>query len=231
MYRRNWDLVEQVLDAHGVKPIVAVIPDNSDPSLMLEAKNTAFWDRVRAWKKKDWAVALHGHTHLMHPTTDKLVLPFYKRSEFAGLTLEVQSEKIRAAWSVFTTEGVEPTIWVAPAHSFDLLTLQAVRRETSIRVISDGIAWDTYYEHDFHWIPQQLWSLTERRSGLWTVCLHPNTMTDAAIAALDSALDGSFRGRMTCVNDVELRNRKKTALSRFYHIYFWWRWKNAVQAS
>lgn len=231
MLRRNWDLVERVLDAHGVKPIVAVIPDNRDQSLMFESRNVAFWDRVRAWAGKDWSVGLHGYTHVMHPTQEKLVLPFYKRSEFAGLTLEVQSEKIRAAWGLFLAQGVEPTIWVAPAHSFDLLTLQAIRRETSIRVVSDGIAWDTFYEHDFHWIPQQLWSLTERRSGLWTVCLHPNTMDDDAIAALDSALASGFQGRMTCVKHVELPKRKKTALSRLYQRYFWWRWKSAVPVS
>lgn len=231
MCRRNWDLVENVLDAHGVKPIVAVIADNRDSSLMFEARNDAFWDRVRGWARKDWSVGMHGYTHVMHPTQEKLVLPFYKRSEFAGLPLEIQSEKIRAAWGLFLAQGIEPTIWVAPAHSFNLLTLQAVRRETSIRVVSDGIAWNTFYEHDFHWIPQQLWSLAERPSGLWTVCLHPNTMDDPAIAALDCALGGDFRGRMTCVNDVKLPKRKKTALSRLYQRYFWWRRKNAVQPS
>jgi predicted deacetylase len=231
MDRRKWSLVEQVLDAHGVKPIVAVIPANRDPSLMYETPDTAFWDRVRAWTGKGWSVGLHGHTHLMHPTEAALVLPFYKRSEFAGLSLEPQCEKIRSAWNLFLAQGVEPKIWIAPAHSFDMLTLQAVRRETSIRIISDGIAWDSYFEHDFHWIPQQLWSLTERRSGLWTVCLHPNTMDDAAIAALDSGLGGQFNGRMTSVGMVELRNGRKTVLSRLYNAYFWWRRKNTVRSS
>ena len=231
MRRRNWDLIEKVLDAHGVKPIVAVIPDNRDPSLMFESPDDAFWERVRAWVRKDWWVALHGYNHVMFPTQEKLVLPYYKRSEFAGLPLETQSEKIRAAWSIFLAERVEPMIWVAPAHSFDLLTLQAVRRETSIRLVSDGIAWDSYYEHDFHWIPQQLWRLAERRWGLWTVCLHPNTMDDGAIAALDAALGEDFKGRVARVNDVQLQKRKKTALDRLYHMYFWWRWKNAVDDS
>jgi predicted deacetylase len=231
MDRRRWDLVEQVLDKHGVKPIVAVVPDNHDRSLMFEPRSPTFWDKVRGWARKDWSVAMHGYTHVMHPTQTKLVLPFYARSEFAGLELEAQAEKVRAAWTLFLTQGVEPKIWVAPAHCFDLLTLQAVRRETSIRVVSDGIAWDTYQEHDFHWIPQQLWSLAERRSGLWTVCLHPNTMSDAAIGALDTALGGKFRGRLTCFGEVELRNGSKSALGRLFSIYFWWRWKHAVQTS
>jgi predicted deacetylase len=231
MDRSRWGLVEQVLDKHGVKPIVAVIPDNHDRSLMFEPRDAAFWDRVRGWARKEWSVAMHGYTHIMHPTQSKLVLPFYKRSEFAGLELEAQAEKVRAAWALFLAQGVEPKIWVAPAHCFDLLTLQALRRETSIRVVSDGIAWDTYYEHDFHWIPQQLWNLAARRSGLWTVCLHPNTMNDAAIGALDTALGGKFRGRLTSFNEVELQMRKKSALGRLYNIYFWWRWKHALQVS
>jgi len=231
MDRGRWDLVEQVLDKHGVMPIVAVIPDNHDRSLMLAGRDVTFWDKVRGWVRKDWSVAMHGYTHVMHPTEAKLVLPFYKRSEFAGLELEAQAGKIRAAWTLFLAQGIEPKIWVAPAHCFDLLTLLALRRETSIRVISDGIAWETYFEHDFHWIPQQMWGLAERASGLWTVCLHPNTMTDAAIHALDKALGGSFHDRLTCFNDVQLSKRNKSALGRLYSIYFWWRWRRTARAS
>jgi predicted deacetylase len=230
MDRRRWSLVEQVLDKHAVKPIVAVIPDNQDRSLMFEPRNAAFWDKVRAWAQKDWSVAMHGYTHVMHPTQSKLVLPFYTRSEFAGLALEAQAQKIRAAWTLFLAHGVEPKIWVAPAHCFDLITLQAIHQETSIRVVSDGIAWDTYFEHDFHWVPQQLWSLSERKSGLWTVCLHPNTMDGSAIEALDSALGGKFRGRLTCFHDVDLRKRKKSILGRLYNGYFWWRRKQLRSA-
>jgi uncharacterized protein DUF2334 len=226
MDRRKWELVEQILDKHGVKPIVAVIPDNHDPSLMFAQSDGSFWGRVQAWAGKNWTVAMHGYTHIMHPTQNKLVLPFYARSEFAGLGLEAQAAKVRAAWALFREQGIEPTVWVAPAHCFDLLTLQAVGSETSIRVISDGIAWDSFYEHGFHWIPQQLWTFAQRSSGLWTVCLHPNTMDSAAFAALDAALGGRFQGRVISVGEVELRKRKKSALGRLYSAYFWWRWKH-----
>jgi predicted deacetylase len=230
MDRRRWERVEQVLDAHGVKPIVAVIPDNRDSALMLEPRDTAFWTRVRGWASKDWTVAMHGCTHLMHPTRHELLLPFYQRSEFAGLTLEVQRAKIRTAWQLFLTQEVEPRLWVAPAHSFDLLTLEAVRRETPIRIVSDGIAWDTYQEHGFDWIPQQLWRLAARPSGTWTVCLHPNRMDDAAIASLDRTLGVNFRGRVIRVSEVKLRQGGKTLPSRLYHRYFWWRWRRTHKA-
>src|SRR6266404_3789233 len=114
MHRGNWDRVEQILDAHGVRPIAAVIPDNQDSTLKFESPRADFWDKVRAWYAKGWSIGLHGHTHMMHPTRAKLVLPFYQRSEFAGLSLDAQAEKVRAAWRAFLSEGIEPKIWVAP---------------------------------------------------------------------------------------------------------------------
>jgi predicted deacetylase len=229
MNRQNWALVERALDQAGVKPIVAVVPDNHDPALVFDEEDIAFWDKVREWQTKGWTVAMHGHTHVMHPTDHKLLVPYYKRSEFAGLSAEAQRAKIRAAWQLFLAQGIVPEVWVGPAHSFDLLTLRAIREETSIRVVSDGIAWNTFYEHDFHWIPQQLWALADRRSGLWTVCLHPNQMDERAIGSFAKALEAEFRGRLTCFKEVTLSTRPKSLVGRLYHEYFWWRWRNSPQ--
>lgn len=225
MDRRKWQFVEQVLDQYGIKPIVAVIPDNQDPELMLEEPDGAFWDKVRAWQAKGWTIAMHGHTHVMHQTDSKLLLPYYRRSEFAGLTLEEQSRKIRASWQLFEDQRIQPEVWVAPAHSFDLLTLRAIHKETSIRVVCDGIAFDTFYENDFHWIPQQLWRLEKRRSGTWTVCLHPNQMNEDSIGALGRMIGDEYSAQMIGVKDVKLRLHAKSILDRVYHSYFWWRWK------
>lgn len=229
MNRGKWALVERVLDEVGVKPIVAVVPDNRDPALIFEDADIAFWDKVRAWQGKGWTVAMHGHTHVMYPTDHKLLVPYYKRSEFAGLSAETQSAKIRAAWQLFLTQRIVPEVWVAPAHSFDLLTLKAIREETSIRVVSDDIAWNTFYEHDFHWIPQQLWTFADHWSGLWTVCLHPNQMSETAIGSFAKTLDAGFRDRLTCFNEVRLPIRQKSLVGRLYHEYFWWRWRNSLQ--
>ncbi len=223
MHRARWARVEAVLDAHHVKPIVAVIPDNRDGKLMLNEPDADFWARVRAWRTKGWTVAMHGYQHLMHVTRARLLLPFYARSEFAGLTLEEQRQKVRESWKLFVAQGVQPAVWVAPAHSFDELTLQALLSETPIRIVSDGIALDTYFEHGFHWVPQQLWQLSERPAGLWTVCLHPNTMTESAIEALDQALAQRFASRLLSLGEVRLRQRPRTWLDGIYGRYFWWR--------
>jgi hypothetical protein len=204
MDRRKWGLLEEVLDRHAIRPIVAVVPDNQDPALVFNSRDDAFWEKVRGWQAKGWTLAMHGHTHVMQPTRRALLVPFYQRSEFAGLELEAQRAKRRAA----------------------VLTLRALREETSIIVVSDGIALDTYFEHDFYWIPQQMWRMARRRSGLWTVCLHPNEMSEAAIAALDEVIGTGFRGQIIGSAGVRLRKRRKSLLGWAYHQYFWWRWRH-----
>ena len=229
MNRAKWDSIEHVLDRHGIAPIVAVIPDNRDSALMIDERDEKFWHRVRAWDAKGWTIAMHGYTHVMHPTDSKLVLPYYKRSEFAGLSLAEQSGKIKASRRLFNEQGIEPKVWVAPAHCFDLVTLQAIHNETPIRVVSDGIALDTYYEHAFHWIPQQLWHLSRHWFGLWTVCLHPNSMTQESIAAFDRDLGGYYKDRVIGFGEVRMRPRAKSAASRLFDSYFWWRWSAATR--
>ena len=92
---------------------------------------------------------MHGYQHVMHSTKAKLILPFYERSEFGGLPYEAQVVKIRESWALFVAEQVKPSVWIAPAHCFDRLTLKAIRNETPIRIVSDGIARDQYFEDGF----------------------------------------------------------------------------------
>ena len=223
MDRHRWQVLENMLDSFGIKPLVAVVPDNDDPELKRAVPDPMFWDKVRSWQAKGWTIAMHGYRHVMHHTKSKLILPYYERSEFAGLTFEQQAEKIRRAWQIFVSQRVEPTVWIAPAHCFDWITLQAVEAETPIRIISDGIARDQYYEKGFNWIPQQLWTLVEKKDGLWTVCLHPNTMTEQQVASLRDSIKGQFEGRIIALGDIALRHRQKSLLDRVDDVCFWQR--------
>lgn len=223
MDRCKWQMLEDLFDDLGVKPLVAVVPDNCDPELQREPPDPLFWEKVRSWQAKGWTIAMHGYQHRMHATKSKLVLPFYERSEFGGLSYEAQAEKIRKSWSLFVAEGVAPTAWIAPAHCFDRLTLKAIHNETPIRIVSDGIARGQYFEDGFFWLPQQLWSLAEKSAGLWTVCLHPNTVTEVQFAALRSELKDRYLSRVTSVDQLVLLKRSKSIQDRLYDVYFWQR--------
>jgi len=223
MDQSRWQVLEDIFDEFDIKPIVAVVPDNHDPKLKIDPFDPKFWDKVRSWQDKGWAIAMHGHQHLMHYTESKMVFPYYKRSEFAGLVYDDQAEKIRKSWKLFLSQDVEPTVWIAPAHCFDWVTLKAIFDETTIRIVSDGIACNIYYEHDFFWIPQQLWELSERRSGLWTVCLHPNTMSEQDIDSLREMIGRQYSDRTISLSDVDLVKNSKTLIDIIYNVCFWQR--------
>ncbi len=99
---------------------------------------------------------MHGYQHL-YETKNSGLIGLNNYLEFAGLPYEVQAEKIKKAWEIFTDNGIRPKIWMAPAHSFDLNTLKALKEYTEIEYITDGFAVFPFTAYGFKWIPQQLW--------------------------------------------------------------------------
>ena len=182
-----WTRIEALLDRHGVSPLVAVIPDNRDPTLCRAPADPDFWARVRTWRDRGSELALHGHHHLKL-TREAGLVPFNRASEFAGLPLGLQRSKLAAGLTVFRTEGLEPRLFVAPWHSLDHVTLAALRQVTPIRCISDGLALRPFSRCGFRWLPQQTWTPTPRTWGFWTICLHPDNLGPRDLEALDSFL-------------------------------------------
>lgn len=137
-----------------------------------------FWVTVKTWERKGWTIALHGYDHCF--ISDKGLMglnPIWARSEFAGISLEEQREKIRKGIEKFRSEGVLPQYFFAPAHTFDKNTLKALKEESDIRKISDTIALKPYKKDGFIFIPQVGGHCSEKRiPGLWTFCLHPSKM-------------------------------------------------------
>jgi peptidoglycan/xylan/chitin deacetylase (PgdA/CDA1 family) len=182
-----WKDVEAALVEHGIAPLMAVVPDNRDPNLVVDAADPRFWDRVRAWQARGWTIGLHGYQHT-YTTFDPGMLRLNCRSEFAGIGYGQQLDKLRSALEIFRRENVAPQVWVAPAHSFDAETLRALG-DLGLRHISDGFAPAPYRDdRGFLWVPQQLWRFRRMPFGVWTVCHHVNSWTDGHIAAFRDIL-------------------------------------------
>lgn len=176
-----WEPVEAALREAGVKPVLAVVPDNRDEGLRVAPARPDFWERVRRWQGLGWAIGLHGYRHL-YVTRDAGLLGLNARSEFAGLPREEQERKLRAALAIFAAEGVRPQAWVAPAHSFDEVTLGCLA-ELGIPVVSDGFSIFPYRDaRGILWVPQQLWRFRAMPLGVWTVCFHVNAWGDEEVA-------------------------------------------------
>jgi len=186
----KWQRMENLLDLNGVRPMVGVIPANEDPKLQIDVADTDFWVKVKAWEKKGWAIALHGYDHcFISDAGMKGLNPLWERSEFAGVPLEQQKEKIRKGVAEFRDNGIEPKYFFAPAHTYDVNTLQALREESNIRIISDTIATKPYRKDDFVFIPQLGGHCVEINiPGVWTFCLHPSVMTEENFEATERFL-------------------------------------------
>ena len=207
----RWEQIEDLLRAHHVKPLLAVVPDNIDPKLEVDDRRDDFWDRVRGWQADGWSIGLHGHHH-DYVNRNGGILGLNRNSEFAGLTYDEQREKIQAGLAVFTEHGVTADAWVAPSHSFDQTTVRALLDE-GIDVISDGFGLRAGKAADGAvWVPQQIWRFASRPAGTWTVCLHHNGWSDDDLDQFDQGLQ-RFGPQIVSLADVvaEARSTKLTA--------------------
>lgn len=177
MHTENWAKIEQLLDESDIKPLVGVIPLNRDPKLLEFPEDPGFWEKARDWQTKGWRIALHGYDHVYCSNSGGMN-PVHDRSEFAGLTLEMQRRKIREGMGLLRENGLEADAFFAPSHTFDENTLEALRLESDIRIVSDTVANDTYCLHGFTFIPQQSGRVRELPFKLTTICLHPNYMKE-----------------------------------------------------
>lgn len=172
-----WDSFEELLDRYSIKPIVAVIPDCRDQDISFSETDLNFWERVKAWKAKGWHIGIHGLAHEFI-TSDSGLVGINNFSEFAGTSIEMQREKLIRAVSIFREKGVEPDLFVAPAHSFDDITVDVLLNDIGVKRISDGFAILPYRYKGVSFIPQQLWRLRAMIFGVWTCCFHPSTITE-----------------------------------------------------
>ena len=199
----NWDVwheIETTLLEADVTPLLAVIPDNQDQELRVAPPAVDFWDRVRTWQARGWAIALHGYQH-KYVTKESGLIGQNSYSEFAGLSETIQAEKIQKGLAIFEREGVRADAWVAPAHSFDRVTLK-ILAQYGPRLISDGYTrWPFVDQFGLNWIPQQLCGLTPCHTGVWTVCLHCNPWTGELLDQFRHDLM-VYRSDITSLTDV-----------------------------
>jgi len=205
-----WDQLEGILSTEGISPILAVVPDNQDEVLRVSPPHSRFWERVRGWQTRGWTIGMHGYQH-RYGTSDAGILGVNTYSEFAGLPVSKQKRKLQAGVSILRQRGIQSKLWIAPAHSFDNATIQALR-ELGFTHLSDGFFSVPHVdEFGMTWIPQQLWSFRRRPFGVWTVCFHVNRWTERDISKFKESVL-RFREAISSFDTVAAayRGRRKT---------------------
>jgi predicted deacetylase len=202
-----WEKIESILIFHGISPILAVVPENMDPKLMISSPNPKFWDRVRYWQSMGWSIALHGYQHL-YVNNNAGILDLTPQSEFAGLAFNVQNEKIKKGLAVFNYEGIKPDAWIAPSHSFDIFTINALL-QNGINTISDGLALFPYEDRSgMTWVPQQFGTFFPFPIGVWTFCYHHNCLTESSLSTLLNKLS-IYSSRFISLQDAVILSNQR----------------------
>ena len=173
----------EIIARYRIRPILAVVPDNQDADLKIQAPDPDFWERMRSLEKTGATIALHGYQHLCNAHGEPL-LGSARATEFAGVDELKQREWIRSGLEILRKHGLSPRLFVAPRHGFDRNTLRALFRE-GLGFLSDGFVNRPFTRCEIVWIPQQSWEPVAKESGLWTICIHTNT----APASLESNLE------------------------------------------
>ncbi|WP_373132251.1 DUF2334 domain-containing protein [Ruminococcus sp. Marseille-P328] len=181
---QKWSQMERLLDKYDIKPLVGVIPNCKDKMMDIYDVDPDFWNKVHQWEDKGWTIALHGYEHV-YCTDDGGINPVNKRSEFAGLSLENQKHKIKNGVEIFRNHGLEPKVFFAPSHTFDLNTLEALKQESNISIISDTIANKPYSQYGLTFVPQQSGRVRKLPFNVVTFCYHPNMMEEKEFIYLE----------------------------------------------
>lgn len=195
----RWRNLVALIAEFQLRPILAVVPENCDPELAQSPADPGFWAGIRRMQAAGATIALHGYRHRCASQGRSLV-PLARNSEFAGVDAATQRIWIREGLRILRGHGIHPQVWVAPRHGFDIHTLYALKAE-GIEIVSDSLARAPFVREGMTWIPQQLWSPQWKCRGVWTICIHPNTLTDADVEALRNFVR-AHHARFTSVERV-----------------------------
>ena len=203
----KWRKIEEILDKHHIKPMVGIIPNNNDAALKLEESDDLFWVKASDWQRKKWTIALHGYDHV-YLTNEGGINPVHKRSEFAGVSLEIQEYKIEEGIRILKENKIEAKYFFAPSHTFDENTIIALRNKSDIRKISDTISVFPYKKNDFMFYPQQFGYFRKIKfPGNWTFCFHPNSMTNDDFNTFDLFIKKNKK-KFISFDEVEIKSIK-----------------------
>ena len=200
------------LDILSIKPIIGVIPNNKDNSLITKNKTSKiiFWNKIRSlYESKKCDIALHGYDHI-YVNNSRGILKYGRKSEFSGIDYNIQYEKIKKGLDIFNNYGIKTQLFMAPSHTFDLNTIKALNK-LGIKYITDGYNLYPYKKYNIIFFPQLFSGFLNFGFGLYTACVHLDTMSEKDYLKLKSKLI-NYSDKMTSFSE-EKKNWNKGFLS------------------
>lgn len=205
---QKWLRAVELITNFGVTPLIGVIPKCEDSKFVAKYEyNSDFWNVVQNWQERGCIMAMHGFNHVSKLAKGGLN-PIHNRSEFVSLSLEEQKIKIKKGYDILKKQKIDAKVFFAPCHTFDENTLQALKEETSIRIISDTIANDVYKKGDFFFLPCQEGKCRTLPFKFVTIALHPNEMKEKDFTTLEQFLKTKANNCVKNFNNLSLHERQ-----------------------
>ncbi len=178
----NWEnfrFFQGLFKEAGITPLLGIVPDNKDANLMRDVPREDFYEIMKELREEGYVLAMHGCHHL-YGTEKGGLFPLNNFSEFAGIPYLDQKAKLRKGKDELLKHDIETDIFMAPGHSFDRFTLQALK-ELGFTKITDGFGKRPYIAYGFVFYPIafHLGSSLKKKEGYSTMVIHANTITQA----------------------------------------------------
>lgn len=213
----NWEKfyrAKSIFDQYHICPLLGVVPDNQDATLHKEEGRADFWGIIHGLQDDGWKIAQHGTFHC-YETEDSGLLGINPFSEFAGLSYEKQIEKLQNGKKILETNGITTDIFMAPGHTYDKITLKALKK-CGFKVITDGLYPKPYYMDGLLCIPCRLREF-KKPSGIDTVCLHTNLMSDQDM----NDLEAYCRNNLDVIVSFEPEEMAEYAVKYSFFVNLW----------
>ncbi len=199
----KFDAFEEISMQLSIPFLLGVIPFCQDNSLVVEEEQKDFWEKIRTWKRYGWTIAQHGYEH-RYSNNNKGILGISNKSEFAGKPFKEQKSLLEKGKRILINEGVWEPIFMAPAHSFDKVTLEALS-STGFHYITDGYGLFPYKIKNLVAVPQLFSRPLNLGFGVYTICLHVNNMSEDQISSMITFLT---RNHKKCISFNDAVNMK-----------------------
>lgn len=177
---KKWNIAKSILDKYGIKALIGVIPDNWDTKLKKSDAREDYWDYLKEIRDEGHTIAMHGFHHV-YDSKCRGIVTYRKKSEFAGHPYFEQKNRIERGKRYLEEHGIETDIFFAPGHSYDRITLRALK-DAGFHYMSDGKHENVICRCGIICVPCK-YSIHKGydRSGLHTVVLHTNLWTESDI--------------------------------------------------
>lgn len=159
----KWKKIFWTCEFYNVKPLVGVIPEVTDKNLYNGWSNSEkeFWGFLDEFKNRI-DIAIHGFNH----------------ENLSSFNCSEQYGVLAKSMKAFMKRNIVPDVLIPPNHMYDDDTINAMKA-LDIGVISDGIGlypWK-HIKQDIIQVPQIFWKPRTMPFGVYTFCMHPETMS------------------------------------------------------